>query len=219
MRSYNVTLRGLRPLIMHWDNIEWADNISTFRTRPENKASGVAGDDRSPPFTWIGCVYNDGERVCIPYDNIRACLMAAGKKVPKKGRGSFKSEAVSAIDIDTLFVPLFIDGREIQWSKIEALTEPTIPFSEHVAKVKELGFSLMVKRASVGQSKHVRVRPVFDKWAISFGVTITNDVVSDTVLNDLFYIAGHMVGLGDWRPGAPKSPGPYGKFEAEISKA
>ena len=31
-------------------------------------------------------------------------------------------------------------------------------------------------------------------------------------------IAGHRIGMGDWRPSAPKVPGPFGRFVVESIK-
>ncbi len=54
MRAFDATLTGITPTIMHWDNLDWADQLAAYRLRPENKKNNVPGDDRSPPFSWIG---------------------------------------------------------------------------------------------------------------------------------------------------------------------
>lgn len=215
MAAYRVKLTGIRPILLHWDNIGWQDMLAKWRSVPENKKESVPGDDRSPAMTWKGYTYNDGENVVIPYDNIRSCLMAAGKKVPKgKGRGSMKAEAASAIIIDSMYVPLLVNGKTISWPAIEAIDGK---FSDHVTAARNLGFDLFVKRAKVGQSKHIRVRPIFDKWSLQFDADILDDSLTQDVLVDLFRMAGKYVGLGDWRPGSEKSPGPYGMFTADVS--
>jgi hypothetical protein len=215
MKSYNVELVGAMPLLMHWDNIEGQDELQTWRTRPENKKLSVAGDDRSPAHTWKYSLYNDGEFVTMPFDNLRSCLMAAGKKVPKaKGKGTFKAEAVAGIVINTFHLPFYCNGNLIRWADVEAIEGD---FRGHCEAVKKLGFRLFVKRAAVGQSKHVRVRPMFDKWSCRFDATVVDEQITETVLNDLFGIGGRYVGLGDWRPGSPKSPGPFGQFTTKIA--
>ena len=60
MRTVRIELTGKMPLIMHADNIEWADEMEAWRTNPANKAKSKAGDDRTPPWRWIGSLnYND----------------------------------------------------------------------------------------------------------------------------------------------------------------
>jgi hypothetical protein len=89
-------------------------------------------------------------------------------------------------------------------------------FAKHTKAVQGLGFQLFVKRAKIGQAKHIRVRPRFDTWGASGELIIIDDQITDRVLTDIFDIAGRLKGLGDWRPSAPQAPGPFGTFEAKI---
>jgi hypothetical protein len=75
---------------------------------------------------------------------------------------------------------------------------------------------LYLKRAKVGQSKHIRVRPRFDNWSAGGTFSVWDDQLSTAVLKDIFHYAGQYRGLGDWRPGAPQKPGSHGMFEATI---
>jgi hypothetical protein len=78
------------------------------------------------------------------------------------------------------------------------------------------GFSLFVKRARIGSSKHVRVRPRFDVWTASGTITVLDDTLTPAVMQALLDVSGRLVGLGDWRPSSPAS-GRYGIFTAELS--
>jgi hypothetical protein len=91
-----------------------------------------------------------------------------------------------------------------------------LPFSDQASAVRDLGFRLFVKRAAVGSSKHVRVRPRFDDWTVRGTATIVSPDLSLDIVNQLFELAGN-VGLGDWRPGG-KTPGPFGMFTATIEQ-
>lgn len=216
METLKIRLTGTKPLLMHWDNIEWADQMKEWRSVSENSRKSVAGDDRSPAWTWLGSCYHDGERLVIPHDNIRSMMMAGGAKMPKgKGRGSMKSDAVSGILLDEMYMPLLVNGKELAWPSIAALKDDPA-FSSHSAKCKSMGFSLLVKRAAVGSSKHVRVRPMFDKWSLIVPVTIVDDRFDAKSVLELFRICGLYIGLCDWRPGEKKSPGPFGQFTAEA---
>jgi hypothetical protein len=42
--------------------------------------------------------------------------------------------------------------------------------------------------------------------------------LSQDIVQMIFNQAGTFCGLGDWRPGSPKSPGFYGKFVTKLHK-
>ncbi len=217
-KRYTFTLTGLAPLIMHWDNIEWADQIADERTRikEDDKANFKAGDDRCPAFTWKGYTYNDLTHVCLPSDNIRSCLIKAAAKITLKNRETYKKLAASGILMDEMYFDLFVGGKQIPFKGVDAIEGP---FKTHLEAVKALGFKLLVKRASVGASKHVRVRPMFDNWVLQGSVVLVEEQITFKVLKEIWSIAGPRIGLCDWRPGASKSPGPYGRFKTELTAA
>jgi hypothetical protein len=89
-------------------------------------------------------------------------------------------------------------------------------FSEHRKQAQALGFDLDVRRAKVGATKHVRVRPRFDEWSATGAFSVVDDGnLPHESIEELWHIAGSAVGLMEWRPSAIK-PGPYGKFNADI---
>lgn len=190
VRKYQVELKGMTQLIMHWDNIEWADRMDEWRKDPANKASSKAGDDRTPPFRWLGSLYNDGEVVAIPYDNLGRCMMEGGAMVPTgKGQKTFKAQTQSGMRVSDAYAPLIVNGGHIQMADVLELEAET-DFSKHMRKVRDLGFSLLVKRARIGQSKHIRVRPIFQDWALSFGVDVWDDAITEEVLSTDHRIRG-----------------------------
>jgi hypothetical protein len=106
------------------------------------------------------------------------------------------------------------DDRSPAWTWILAFRDAK--FSDHIKECRNLGFDLLVKRASVGSSKHVRVRPRFDEWQVRGSITVSEPAITQDVLEQLFELAGRYAGLCDWRPSSPKKPGPYGMFTAEV---
>lgn len=212
-RKYGFTLTGLTPLIMHWDNLEWADQIKAKRTeiKEKDKKNFEAGDDRCPPDTWKGYLYNDGNLVALPTDNLRAALCKAGARITLKRQTTYKALTQSGLLFPDLFLPLSFSGKTITMKTIGGINGT---FAEQCAQARAAGFELFAKRASVGQAKHVRVRPRFLKWSCSGEVLVIDDQISEDTLHQLFEIMGLSIGLCDWRPGSPKSPGPYGKCEA-----
>ncbi len=220
MRTYKVMLESKSPMIMHWDNIDWSDRMRAWREDPDNKKVSVKGDDRSPPHTWLGSLYHDGSVVALPTDNLMRSLMEAGAAVVvpggKNGK-TFKSQTQSGILPIEAFWPLLAGiGTPIPIAPFHALQGES-HFEVHQEAALKAGFYLYVKRAAVGQAKHVRVRPRFDKWSTSGLLTVIDDQITEKVLRDIMRIAGDMKGLCDWRPSSA-TPGPFGRFKAEIEE-
>lgn len=216
-RTYEVEITGATPLLMHADNLSWADTMTKWGRDPANKKGSVAGDDRSPAWRWIGSLYHDGGHVCIPSDNLMTVLREGGKRCPTgKGQQTFKSQTQSGLVVDQAAWPLILPtGKLIETAKIEALTDED-DFGVHEETAKALGFALFVKRARIGQAKHVRVRPRFDAWRAAGTITVFDEQITADVLANILTFAGAYAGVGDWRPSSPKAPGPFGKFTATV---
>ena len=219
MRTYNVTITGQTPLLMHSDNIEWADFMDEWKSNPANKQTSKAGDDRSPAWRWIGCCYHDGSVLGMPAANIMRAIMEGGAMVPvpggKMGK-TFKSQTQSGMMCREAVWPISVGGSTIDWKDIEEMRHKA-KFADHKQAANELGFDLLVKRAKIGASKHVRVRPQFPVgWSVSGTIIVWDEQIDDKALAQILDYAGQYKGLGDWRPGG-KTPGPYGRFEAKIS--
>ena len=221
-KKYQVALTGVTPLIMHADNIDWQDKINKWRKAPMNKSLSVAGDDRSPAFTWIGYLYRslDKSRIVMPSDNVLTCLREGGTKVRiGTGRKSFKVLTQSSIIFSDFELKFTVRGKEVFLNTISALSsQQELDFQKYKDAADALGFELFVKRAKVGESKHVRVRPMFQNWGVDFTIQVTNAALTQEALEEIFYQAGMNSGLCDWRPSSKKSPGPYGRFEAVIKQ-
>ena len=219
MRKYEVTLTGTTPLLMHWDNIEWADQMDAWKNDPANRKDSRAGDDRSPAWRWIGSCYHDGKHITIPSDNLMRSMMEGGAMVPvpggKNGK-TFKAQTQSGMMVSESDWPVLVGGSPISFSEIAPLMK-VVDFADHKAAADRLGFMLFVKRAKVGASKHIRVRPRFNEWSARGTVTVWDKQITDAVLADVLSYAGQYKGLGDWRPGG-KTPGAFGMFKAEIRK-
>lgn len=217
MQTYEFTLKGMTPYLMHADDVIASDGLMAWRKAPGNKSVSVPGDDRSPAWTWQTYLYADGEKLAIPSECLMTALRKAGAMIPAKGKATFKSLTQSGMLITSDFCAFAAAGREVDLGAIHRLRD--LPFGKQAEGVRKLGFELMVKRAKVGESKHVRVRAKFAAWEMSGAIEVIEPAITPAVLDQLFEIAGRAVGLGDWRPSAPKSPGPYGMFTATIAPA
>lgn len=221
MNRYRVELTGLSPLLMHRDNIDAAEKIKAWLKEPENQKHSVKGDDRSPPWTWLGSLYSDGTHVCMPSDNLMRVAMEGGASVPAPGGRSgktLKAQTQSGMLVSDEFVPLLLgNGNPIDVAEINALIGE-MDFAKHQSTAAALGLSLFVKRARIGASKHVRVRPRFEQWSLVFSLDVWDEQLSLDALKSIWRYGGQYKGLGDWRPSS-RTPGPFGRFEAKISKA
>ena len=218
MRTYRIELTGKTPLLMHNDNIEWADFMDAWKNNPDNRKDSRAGDDRTPAWRWLGSVYHDGKVLGVPAANLMRCIMEGGAMVPVPGGKSgktYKSQTQSGMmSVEPLW-PMTLHGGLIDWKDIEALKDDN-SFASHRESVKALGFDLNVKRAKIGTSKHIRVRPDFPAgWKLNGTLAVWDEQITVEALGRILEFAGQYKGLGDWRPGG-KTPGPYGTFSAEI---
>lgn len=218
MRSYEVTLTGKMPILMHADNIAWADEMEAWKNDSSNKKLSRSGDDRSPAFRWLGSLYHDGTSVAIPNDNLMTALREGGAMVPvpggKNGK-TFKSQSQSGMLVDGSSWPLLVKGKTIPVGPLLTLKEET-DFAAHKAAAIKAGFELDVRRARIGMKKHIRVRPKFDHWQARGRVHVWDDQITTAVLQDILTQAGLYKGVGDWRPGG-RTPGAFGMFTATVS--
>jgi len=219
MEQYAVTLTGLTPLLMHNDNLMFSEKIKAWQKDPENKALSVAGDDRSPAWTWIGYLYHDNKVLGVSSDNIMTMLREGGAKVIAKGKETYKKQTQSGIMLDQQQFNLVVNGELISVDNIKPLIGNT-DFNKHIETVEDLNFELLVKRAKIGQAKHIRVRPMFRTWTLTGSLTVLDSELTglnEETLRLILNQAGALCGLCDWRPSC-KSSGTFGKFSPEIKR-
>lgn len=214
MREVSFELTGTTPLLMHRDDVDAADRLEEWRKAPENSGKSKAGDDRSPAWTWQTYLYTDGEKVVMPAENIMVALRWAGAKITLKRQTTLKQLSQSGLLIRDEMCE-FTYGPDQRTLRVDQVPDIDLPHKQQAEIVDRLGFSLFVKRATIGTSKHVRVRPRFNQWRVRGTVLVLSDDLTQERLAMLFQIA-ERAGLCDWRPSSPKSPGPFGQFEAKL---
>lgn len=221
MKQYNIVLKGLTPLLMHNDNLAFTEKVQAWRRDPANKESSVSGDDRTPPWTWIGYTYHDGKNLGVSSDNLMTMLREGGAKVMTgKGKETYKKQSQSGIMIDQQQFDLYVNGDIVPIDGIQKLIGE-LDFNDHLEKAEQLGFELLVKRARIGRAKHIRVRPMFREWSLVGSLTVLDEEMSGItkpILSTIMKQAGALCGLCDWRPSSPGS-GTFGKFAPVIEKA
>jgi hypothetical protein len=141
-------------------------------------------------------------------------MEGAGNVLTGKGPKTFRAQSQSGLLCAAFHWPLLISGKPIAMKDISACRKLET-FAEQEELVEKLGFELFVKRAKIGNNKHIRVRPRFSKWSASGEIMITDPQITIAVLEKILSEAGTYKGLGDWRPGS-RTPGPWGMFSAKI---
>src|SRR3990167_1453624 len=135
--------------------------MEAWKLDPRNKKFSKAGDDRTPPYRWIGYLYHDMKVVALAQDMIMRCLMEGGALVLVPGGRSgktFKAQTQSGMMCETPFWSFFTGGKQIQMTDLHPLMDEP-DFKRHEEAAEALGFSLWAKRARIGQKKHIRIRP------------------------------------------------------------
>ena len=215
--KYSFEVKGVTPLMVHSDSVEGAGLLKEWRSDPGNKGKSVAGDDRSPSWSWVTYLHHDGQQLVIPSMMLKACLRNAGAKVPYDKSPAFKTFKPicgQGIVFDKIEFPLLVKGKPVLLETLVPLFEIDADMEAHFNAAKALGFSLDVRRVKVGQSKHVRVRPVFSDWSIkgAFEVVMESELkLAD--MKKIVAIAGNSFGIGDWRP---QTFGEYGRFSMTL---
>jgi hypothetical protein len=218
MRTYHVTLEGVTPLMMHRDNLEFKAIVEKWQRDPANRDKSIPGDDRSPAWNWIGSLYHDGKAVALPTDCVMASCMGAGAEIKApRGRRTLKAQTQSGMAFADPFLAFTVNGgHPVSMGDVLAL-QGDEQFENHLTRSRDLGFALDVRRARIGTSKHVRVRPVFEAWQARGVLNVWDDILTADLLGTVFYLAGDKYGLCEWRPSL-RRPGPFGRFRATVTE-
>ena len=221
LQQYSFELAGTQPLLMHNDSVTAADTLEAWRKDPANKRRSKAGDDRSPSWTWLSYLYIDNGQVVMPRENLIAMLIKGGASFKVGRMGTLKGETAASVFFESSYPLLVGTARKpVTHADLATLNDDGVPFTEHLARAQSLGFGLDVRRATIGTTKHVRVRPRFDRWAVAGSFSAYDDgAMGPETLSQLFALCGRRVGLCDWRPSSPKKPGGYGTFTAKVDLA
>jgi hypothetical protein len=189
--EFTIQIKGTAPLLMHNSRLanpldpaaKALKRVTSKRTKTDDDHEELARLEHA------GSLYIDPDAgPYIPADNIWRCLYDAAKK-SKRGP-KVKEGVFIATDINPLAYrgPRDVDGL---W-KDETF--------RHIASAK------------VTTQRVMRTRPIFRDWATDAQGEIDPNILDLAELVQIAETAGHLIGLGDWRPR-------YGRFEATVRKA
>ena len=177
MQEMKVKLTGIAPLICH--NNQGVDPLNYFSIEMK-KLTGKRGKTPSDleqlsKIEFFAGLYLQDDTPVLPAKMFAATFIAGAKKDkngPYAKSGVFFSEHSPIIyDGPKTSGELYADGR--------------------------FTFRCPVK---VGQSTVIRVRPKFDDWAIIIPFEYDESVIEEATIMLAWEKAGHVVGMGDWRP-------------------
>ena len=195
MIKLNLSLRGIRPIILHngrtADPLDpWAKKIKSISSK--KKKTEEDHEMMSEIEFEAGLYWSDKLGVYMPTDNLHRMFLDACKKI-RMGRESI------GIMIDAEYgCPLIF------------------PNHKNLKKLKNDPKARIRKAVGVNGSKVMRTRPLIETgWTLEVPVELDPDLIDKDTFEQIADIAGHRIGMGDWRPGAPKVPGPFGRFVVE----
>jgi hypothetical protein len=195
-------IKGISPLLMHCG--QTADPVNCFSRAMKNqsKKRNKTDDDyiSLANLEWFAGLYTtprittdidgnvtipDGAKLIIPAHVLDSCIREGAKK-NKEGKLASAGVIVTG------------DGEIITDAKsVKAASQD-----------EAFRFSAAVR---VGTAKVIRTRPRFDAWEINFTAEIDESVCEVRQVTSWLQSAGKLVGIGDWRPGAPHG-GSFGRF-------
>lgn len=225
---YEATLIGNMPILMHNNNLDGQAEVAEW-IKTEGASLSVAGDDRSPVWTWFTSLYFNPEtdHLAIPFHCLMAAMRVGGAKVPaKKPVGvNWSKPSQFGLGIQAEWLDILVNGKPIP---VEPLRKIVVrdrnlhpqQFEKHKGDVEKHGIKLHVVPVvnPATKRRNIRVRPKIDQWFIRVPILVNYAAITQKVLKDILEASGLYGGLLDWSPHSYKC-GPYGTFQAEIKAA
>lgn len=187
--TYSVTLRGIRPLLMHNGRLanprdEHAKNLKSL-TKKTNKSDDDYEDCSKAEF--MGSLYYDNDLgPILPVDNLQAMVVEGARK---RKLGKQMEALVEVVE------PEKCAGYKLVY---QGPRDPEGLYADDAF--------VFIKQARVGQSRVMRTRPRFPKWEVTFQIEVMEGGPDEEQVREALQDAGLFVGLGDWSPR-------YGRFE------
>jgi hypothetical protein len=189
-KTYEVTLRGISPLLMNPMSLEQLMDIHNKVRKPQRT-------DVDLTEVASGKLYKDEEgHIGIPMQNLYSVLVEAGRNVSFKAKKNISTK-------DSTLVPIFLTFHG-----------EFFPFTNNPKWVPDLRRG--INPGSVGVKVPVAViRPKFNEWELVCVIDVDHKEISLESVRQLFEWGGKAVGLCDFRP---TCRGPFGRFEVKEWK-
>jgi hypothetical protein len=184
MKTINVTIQGLTPMLQHRfgedaevDGSKAARNVTVVRGTPREEATKV--------------VYQNGEgKFYFPGTWLLGTIRNAGAN--HKMRGSRKSAK-------------YIVPAAVRIGEIEIL----IRNGDGKSLVRDFEVDSRPITIPSTKGRIMRHRPRFDCWSAEFSLVLNDEILPEEFVQQLLTEAGMQVGIGDFRP---EKCGSFGTF-------
>lgn len=183
---------AITPMLMHSDVL--ADPLNPLTKEMKRFSSKRTKTDedheKMASLEFAASIYRDQDgEIVVPAANVKKCLIE-GARVNKSGPKIERGVTLLGVNFPLSYGTTKKSADEL--------------FSD----------AAFVDRRSVkvGQTKVMRVRPVFNEWALTVEAFIDPAICSVDDLSEIAQNAGNLIGLGDHR-----KVGGYGRFDAKVS--
>ncbi len=193
MKTVQVTLTGISPMMMHADTL--VDPLN-----PKAIAHKKLTSDRKLKATHEGQVLiaeslfmnsfylNSSNKIILPMLNIRKSLIEGARRF-KLGKDIERSMN-------------FYEDPELQYPSKQTPAKMWSDYGQHVD----------ARSVVIGRAKVMAYRPLFNEWSVTFQCQFDPEVINLDSLRECWDSAGTMACIGDFRP-------LFGKYRAEVVEA
>ena len=189
-QTLKLRLTGTCPLILHNGHLADPTNEYVRQMKPLVKKRNKTDADYEDlkKLEWLGGLYTDEKgRISVPADMVLGAVIGGARK-SKRGK---QAEAAILCPEEDRFFPLLFDGQKQDRDSL-------------YASGKHCDYRSVV----IGKARTMRARPFFDAWSLIVKFKVDCTVINLDEVVSAMEAAGHVVGMGDYRPR-------YGRFSVE----
>jgi hypothetical protein len=161
---------------------------------------------------------DDNATIVCPEENLKAMFIEAAKCWPRTGLARASGAAVMVESLEGNDVIPFLNPE----------TDKPLRFDSKVQVVEHVVSSrnpppasvlvLLYKAKSSTGKRILTARTYLPAWRLKFRIGFDTSIFQDADMLEMFHLnvlayAGGYIGLGAWRPNAPKAPGPFGRYQ------
>lgn len=194
MKNITLMIVGISPLLMHGDAlVDPLAELTIERNKISQKKKKSLEDYRElARLEWTAALHFDREQgPVMPASNIVACLRE-GAVMGRQGRDISRA-LFSQADLYRLEYegPRDVEGLwKAGWRDMRSVKQ--------------------------GRARIMRCRPIFRDWSLTAELAIDESILDEQQISHIADVAGRYVGIGDYRPSAPKG-GNFGRFIATLA--
>lgn len=185
MKTVNVTITGINPLLIH-----------RFAEQDQHQSSSRKVKVEAPTDTRLTALAaanrrSDGTHYISSFALVNAMCSAGSNYMMKDSRKIVKFIVPSAVRIQTpdCTTTILVKGEPATDSSFEVDARPvTIPATK---------------------GRIMRYRPRYENWSMKFELGVLDDLIDLSLAQQLLTDAGIQIGVGDFRP---EKHGPFGTF-------